>query len=143
MPGCQTMTPCSAPTPVGANLMKLLHVDSSILGSHSVSRQLSAEIVAAERLRHPGLEVVYRDLGVAPVGHLSGAHLAAAQGAVPETMPLQQDLASWQAGDRRVVAWRLLWPADADCIPRSSGKLSARNFWVLWHQRRDFHPRRR
>jgi FMN-dependent NADH-azoreductase len=25
--------------------MKLLHVDSSILGAHSVSRQLSAEIV--------------------------------------------------------------------------------------------------
>jgi FMN-dependent NADH-azoreductase len=77
--------------------MKLLHVDSSILGPHSVSRQLSAEIVAAERLRYPGLEVVYRDLGVTPVGHLSGAHLAAAQGAVPETVPLQQDLASGQA----------------------------------------------
>jgi FMN-dependent NADH-azoreductase len=26
--------------------MKLLHVDSSILGAHSISRQLSAEIVA-------------------------------------------------------------------------------------------------
>jgi FMN-dependent NADH-azoreductase len=77
--------------------MKLLHVDSSILGPHSVSRQLSAEIVAAERLRYPVLEVVYRDLGVTPVGHLSGAHLAAAQGAVPETVPLQQDLASGQA----------------------------------------------
>ncbi|HEY8128931.1 MAG TPA: FMN-dependent NADH-azoreductase [Hyphomicrobium sp.] len=77
--------------------MKLLHVDSSILGPHSVSRQLSVEIVAAERLRHPGLEVVYRDLGVTPVGHLSGAHLAAAQGVVPETVPLQHDLASGQA----------------------------------------------
>jgi FMN-dependent NADH-azoreductase len=30
--------------------MKLLHVDSSILGAHSISRQLSAEIVANLRL---------------------------------------------------------------------------------------------
>ena len=77
--------------------MKLLHVDLSILGPNSVSRQLSAEIVAAERRRHPGLEIFYRDLGAAPVGHLSGAHLAAAQGANPEAEPLQQDLASGQA----------------------------------------------
>ena len=77
--------------------MKLLHIDSSILGAGSVSRQLSAEIVAAERRRHPGLEVVYRDLGAAPVGHLSGAHLAAAQGAVPETSYLQHDVAAGQA----------------------------------------------
>jgi FMN-dependent NADH-azoreductase len=68
--------------------MKLLHVDSSILGTGSVSRQLSAEIVAAEGRLHPGLEVIYRDLAAEPVGHLSGAHLAAAQGAVPETAPL-------------------------------------------------------
>jgi FMN-dependent NADH-azoreductase len=42
--------------------MRLLHVDSSILGANSVSRTLSAEIVAAERRLHPGLHVVYRDL---------------------------------------------------------------------------------
>ena len=77
--------------------MKLLHIHSSILGAGSVSRQLSAEIVAAERRRHPGLEVVYRDLGAAPVGHLSGAHLAAAQGAVPETSDPQHDVAAGQA----------------------------------------------
>lgn len=76
--------------------MKLLHVDSSILGAGSVSRQLSAAIVSAERRRHPGLEVVYRDLGAAPFGHLSGAHLAAAQGAVPETSNLQHDVAAGQ-----------------------------------------------
>ena len=76
--------------------MKLLHVDSSILGAGSVSRQLSAAIVSAERRRHPGLEVVYRDLGAAPFVHLSGAHLAAAQGAVPETSNLQHDVAAGQ-----------------------------------------------
>jgi FMN-dependent NADH-azoreductase len=77
--------------------MKLLHVDASILGSGSVSRVLSSEIVEAERRRHHRLEVTYRDLGAEPVAHLSGAHLAAAQGAVPEAGDLQQDLAAGQA----------------------------------------------
>lgn len=77
--------------------MKLLHVDSSILGQNSVSRILSAEIVAAERARHPGLEVTYRDLAAAPVGHLSGAHLAAFQGAAPEAAGLPEDIAAGQA----------------------------------------------
>ena len=40
--------------------MKLLHVDSSILGAHSISRQLSAEIVAKLRKVTPDLEISYR-----------------------------------------------------------------------------------
>lgn len=84
--------------------MKLLHVDSSILGPGSVSRQLSAEIVAAEQRLHPGIEVLYRDLAVAPVGHLSGAHLAAAQGAAPETVDVQQDVAAGQAALNEFLA---------------------------------------
>jgi FMN-dependent NADH-azoreductase len=63
--------------------MKLLHIDSSILGSHSASRGLSAEIVEQQRRLHPGLEVTSRDLATQPLQHLSGAHLAAAQGAEP------------------------------------------------------------
>jgi FMN-dependent NADH-azoreductase len=43
--------------------MKLLHIDSSILGGFSVSRQLSSGIVAKLRETVPGLEIVYRDLG--------------------------------------------------------------------------------
>jgi FMN-dependent NADH-azoreductase len=76
--------------------MKLLHIDSSVLGPHSVSRQVSGAI--ADRLRQatPGLEIVYRDLASTPLSHLSGAHLAAAQGAAPEAA-LQQDLAAGQA----------------------------------------------
>jgi FMN-dependent NADH-azoreductase len=73
--------------------MKLLHVDSSILGPGSVSRQLTTEIVAAEQHLHPGLQVLYRDLASAPVGHLSGAHLAAAQGAAPEAADVREDVA--------------------------------------------------
>jgi FMN-dependent NADH-azoreductase len=75
--------------------MKLLHIDSSVLGSHSVSRQLSAAIVDRFRKTTPGLAVVYRDLSSMPLAHLSGSHLAAAQGAVPDTA-LAQDLAAGQ-----------------------------------------------
>jgi FMN-dependent NADH-azoreductase len=51
-----------------------------------------------ERLRRttPGLEIVYRDLTLTPLAHLSGSHLAAAQGAAHEAA-LQQDLAAGQA----------------------------------------------
>jgi len=47
--------------------MKLLHIDSSILGDQSVSRQLTASIVAHLKQTTPGLEITYRDLAVAPV----------------------------------------------------------------------------
>ena len=64
--------------------MKLLHIDSSILGANSVSRRLSASLVRKWRAEVPGLEVVYRDLAVEPLPHLSGA-LLGAQAAAPET----------------------------------------------------------
>src|SRR5947208_786381 len=76
--------------------MKLLHVDSSVLGPHSVSRQVSAAIVDRLAKATPGLEVVYRDLTATPLDHLSGPHLAAAQGAAP-TPALAQDLAAGEA----------------------------------------------
>jgi FMN-dependent NADH-azoreductase len=76
--------------------MKLLHIDSSVLGSHSVSRQVSAAIVDRLRTTTPNLDVVYRDLSSTPLAHLSGPHLAAAQGAAPEAA-LQQDIAAGQA----------------------------------------------
>jgi FMN-dependent NADH-azoreductase len=84
--------------------MNLLHIDSSILGANSVSRILSAEIVAAERRHHPGLKVTYRDLGADPVGHLTGAHLTAGQGAAPETGELARDVASGQAALEEFLA---------------------------------------
>jgi FMN-dependent NADH-azoreductase len=58
--------------------MKLLHIDSGILGTASVSRQLSAEAVAEWRARHPNTEVVYRDLVAQPLTHLAGDQLFAA-----------------------------------------------------------------
>jgi FMN-dependent NADH-azoreductase len=60
--------------------VKLLHIDSSILGSNSVSRTLSAQIVARQAALHPGIVVVYRDLAADAALHLSDGHLAAWQG---------------------------------------------------------------
>jgi FMN-dependent NADH-azoreductase len=76
--------------------MKLLHIDSSVLGPHSVSRQVSAAIVDRLRQETPDLDITYRDLSLTPLAHLSGSHLAAAQGAAPEAA-LQPDLAAGQA----------------------------------------------
>ena len=72
--------------------MKLLHLDSSITGQNSVSRILTAEIVAAQVARHPGTEVIYRDLADEPAMHLSPAHLAAFQGSPVQSEALGQDL---------------------------------------------------
>jgi FMN-dependent NADH-azoreductase len=77
--------------------MKLLHLDSSILGGNSASRQVSAAIVDQLVKATPGLDIVYRDLAAAPLAHLSGEHLAAAQGAVPESPTIQKDVATGQA----------------------------------------------
>lgn len=49
--------------------MKLLHVDSSVLGTNSVSRQLTAEIVAEWRRVHPGTTVEHLDLAVETPNH--------------------------------------------------------------------------
>src|SRR3979411_3146709 len=49
----------------------LLHIDSSISGGQSVSRQLTASIVARLKQTTPGLEITYRDLAIAPVPHQS------------------------------------------------------------------------
>jgi len=61
--------------------MTLLHIDSSILGDNSASRQVSAAIVARLKALDPNLTVVYRDLAATPLGHLSGAQFAARFGA--------------------------------------------------------------
>lgn len=50
--------------------MKLLHIDSSPLGSASVSRQLSARAVARWVANHPATSVEYLDLAVEAPSHL-------------------------------------------------------------------------
>jgi FMN-dependent NADH-azoreductase len=72
--------------------MQLLHLDSSVLGADSVSRQLSTEIVARLRTLYPGVRVVSHDLAANPVAHLSGAHMAVRHGAVSEDPAFNADL---------------------------------------------------
>jgi FMN-dependent NADH-azoreductase len=56
--------------------MKLLHIDSSILGEASASRQLSSAIVRALTGAMPGLAIVRRDLDADPIPHLDSRSLA-------------------------------------------------------------------
>lgn len=58
--------------------MKLLHIDASALGDNSVSRQLSAAVVARFKDSVEDLEVSYRDLDADPIPHLRGSSLAGA-----------------------------------------------------------------
>jgi FMN-dependent NADH-azoreductase len=51
--------------------MKVLHIDSSILGGASASRALTREIVARLKASHPQAEVTYLDLAAEELPHLS------------------------------------------------------------------------
>ncbi|NUR23370.1 FMN-dependent NADH-azoreductase [Frateuria sp.] len=51
--------------------MKLLHIDSSALGSHSVSRGLTADIVSRFKRNRPDANVRSRDLAAQPLPHWS------------------------------------------------------------------------
>ncbi len=55
--------------------MKLLHIDSSILGTQSASRELTRNITAQWSAQHPGTEVDYLDLAVDGPSHLSAESL--------------------------------------------------------------------
>ncbi len=56
--------------------MKLLHIDSSVLGDHSVTRELTKRIVAEWQERHSGTVVDRLDLAVDTPNHLSMDSLA-------------------------------------------------------------------
>lgn len=51
--------------------MKLLHIDSSIMGEKSVSRVISAAIVQRVESEFDGLSTIYRDLAADPIDHLA------------------------------------------------------------------------
>ena len=57
--------------------MKLLHIDSSILGTQSASRELSAAWAAKWHARHPESSVTYRDLAADSLPHLTADVLMA------------------------------------------------------------------
>lgn len=51
--------------------MNLLHIDSSINGSASASRAVSAAIAERLNAENPALEITYRDLAAEPLPHLT------------------------------------------------------------------------
>jgi FMN-dependent NADH-azoreductase len=71
----------------------ILHIDSSILGGYSISRILTAGIVAKQQALHPGARIIRRDLVVDATLHLSDAHMVAFQGGEVGNAALGQDLA--------------------------------------------------
>ena len=77
--------------------MKLLHLDSSILGGNSASRQLSAAIVDQLAKATPGLDIVYRDLAAEPLLPSVGRTFRRPPGRVPESPAIQKDIAASQA----------------------------------------------
>ena len=70
--------------------MKLLHVDSSILGAYSASRELTAEIVAQWVQKHPGTTVEHLDLAVNAPGHFGADAIAIKGVAQPEPTAAQR-----------------------------------------------------
>lgn len=56
--------------------IRLLHLDSSALATGSVTRELSAAVVARWQATFPAVDVEYRDLDAHPVAHLTGPVLA-------------------------------------------------------------------
>ena len=58
--------------------MKLLHIDSSIQGEGSASRELTREIVARRVAERPDTEVTYLDLAAQELPHLSQKSLVRA-----------------------------------------------------------------
>ncbi len=57
--------------------MKLLHLDSSVLGGYSATRELSGAVVKAWQQTHPTATVVYHDLASEPLAHFSADVLGA------------------------------------------------------------------
>jgi FMN-dependent NADH-azoreductase len=76
--------------------MKLLHIDTSITGQASASRQLAAAVTAEFVRENPGLDVIRRDLEAAPIAHLDGAGL-------PAVMAGTEELHEFMAADIIVI----------------------------------------
>lgn len=81
--------------------MKLLHLDASVLGDNSVSRQLTAAVVAQFKNQIDGLQVDYRDLDANPVPHLRSSSLAGVDAA--EATDAEQVMQQFLAADILVI----------------------------------------
>lgn len=70
--------------------MQLLHIDSAITGSQSVSRQLTAQVVAAWTEAHPGTQVDYLDLVANAPAHFTMEAMAPRTGQTEGLSAAQQ-----------------------------------------------------
>jgi FMN-dependent NADH-azoreductase len=83
----------------------ILQIDSSILGDHSVSRQLTAAIVARLRAVAPDAILAYRDVAANPLPQYTGAVAAGRGQPVEQRDPLaQRDIAVLDAALEEVLA---------------------------------------
>src|SRR5690606_38106064 len=64
--------------------------------------------VQSLRRQHPHAEVTVRDLAAKPFGHLSDAHLLAAQGAVPEEPMVVDDIAAGRGALEEFLAANII-----------------------------------
>lgn len=81
--------------------MNILHLDSSALGGHSASRELTRAIVDALVLHHPQARVTHLDLDGEPLPHLTGRSLAKADPA--ESARAERVLEDFLAADVLVI----------------------------------------
>lgn len=72
--------------------MNILHIDSACLGDNSASRQLTAAIVDALRVRHWDANIAYRDLGASHLPHVTGPLLQVMRGQWNSAIPLNEAL---------------------------------------------------
>ena len=89
----------------------ILHINSSVRSTGSVSRQLTSEFIEKLQAANPGSRVIERDLAVHPVPHLNetmmGAYFTAPEQRTPEqtqTVKLSDELvAELQSADIVVI----------------------------------------
>jgi FMN-dependent NADH-azoreductase len=72
-------------------MTNLLHIDSSINGEQSHSREVTAAFAEAWRVAHPGGGYTYRDLAAQPVPHITGAYVSAGMTPVDQWTPEQRE----------------------------------------------------
>jgi FMN-dependent NADH-azoreductase len=77
--------------------MKILHLDSSVLGENSVSRALTRKVADAFLASRPAAVIRYRDLGAQAPQHLSPAYFAI--GGTPEGQRSQSQASELKLSD--------------------------------------------
>ncbi len=83
--------------------MKLLHLDSSILGENAASRPVTAALVGRLKSQIPALDVVYRDLAAQPLPHLTLGHMPSNENPSAEQSDSQKILDEFLEADIVVI----------------------------------------